>query len=212
MPDRDDVHADYPAIELRESDVGRDPIAQFKAWLDAAAAAGEPDPWAMTLATATRGGLPSARVVYLRGVDARGFVFFTHYASRKGEELAANPRACLVSFWALLHRSVRVEGDVERTSDAESDAYFRGRPRGSQIGAWASPQSRVLDGRRELERRVVEIAARFPGEVPRPPFWGGFRLAPTTLEFWQGRESRLHDRLRFRRGDGGEWRLERLAP
>lgn len=211
-PNSEDVHVDYPAAELRESDVDRDPVTQFKLWIDEAAAAGEPDPWAITLATATRKGRPSARVVYLRGLDSRGFVFFTHYASRKGEELAANAHASLVAFWPLLRRSVRVEGEVQRTSEAESDAYFHGRPRASQIGAWASPQSRPLESRRDLERRVAEIERRFPGEVPRPPFWGGFRVTPSAIEFWQGRESRLHDRLRYRRTDDGGWLLQRLAP
>jgi len=206
------VHADYPPAELRESDVDRDPVTQFKRWIEEAAAAGAPEPWAVTLATATRKGRPSSRVVYLRGIDARGFVFFTNYASRKGEELAANAHASLVAFWPLLRRSVRVEGEAQRTSEAESDAYFQGRPRASQIGAWASPQSRPLEGRRELERRVAEIERRFPGDVPRPPFWGGFRVTPSAIEFWQGRESRLHDRLRFRRGVDGGWLLQRLAP
>jgi pyridoxamine 5'-phosphate oxidase len=212
MREPDDLHAEWPRAELRESDVGRDPFAQFRLWLDAAIAALEPEPFSMTLATATRSGLPSARVVYLRGFDARGFVFFTNYESRKGRELAENPAAALVAFWAKLRRSVRIEGLVERTSDAESDAYFGGRPRGSQLSAWASPQSGVLADRAELERRRAEVEARFSDEVPRPPFWGGYRLAPSSVEFWQGRESRLHDRLRYRKEGEGRWRLERLAP
>ena len=212
MPDLESSHVDYPKAVLRREDLAADPIVQFRQWLEQAIAAGEPEPYSMTLATCTRSAKPSARVVYLRGFDARGFVFYTHYASRKGEELAANPRACLVSYWPALHRSVRVDGAVARTSDAESDAYFAGRPRNSQLGAWASPQSRVLDDRADLERRVAKIARRFPDEVPRPAFWGGFRLAPESLEFWQGRESRLHDRLRYRLDPGGSWRIERLAP
>jgi len=211
-PDPEDAHVDYPPSELRERDVDRDPFVQFRRWFDDAIAAGEPDPWAMALATATRDAVPAVRMVYLRGVDARGFVFYTHYASRKGEELAANPQASLVWFWARPHRSVRAEGAVERTSELESDAYFRARPRGSRIGAWASPQSQRLENRDELERRVARFERRFPDEVPRPPFWGGFRLSPRSIEFWQGRPSRLHDRLRFRRVEDGGWTIERLAP
>jgi pyridoxamine 5'-phosphate oxidase len=212
MPEPDDLHADYPRAELRESEVAPEPFAQFERWLEDAVDAREPEPWAMALATSTRRGKPSLRMVYLRQFDERGFVFFTNYASRKGEELAANPHASLMSFWPLLRRSVRTEGPIARVGDADSDAYFKGRPRASQLSAWASPQSRVVESRRDLERRVKEIEARFPDEVPRPPFWGGFRLSPSSFEFWQGRESRLHDRLRYRLLDGGGWAIERLAP
>ena len=169
----------------------------------------------MTLATLAADGAPSARIVYLRGVDARGFLFFSNFESRKGREIAADPRASLVFLWPRLHRQVRVEGTIARASDAESDGYFAGRPRGSQIGAWASPQSQPLRDRAELEARVREIEARFPGQVPRPPFWGGYRLAPLALEFWQGRESRLHDRLRYARTSGApaaDWSITLLAP
>ena len=167
----------------------------------------------MTLATATPDGRPSARMVLLKGVDARGFAFFTNYESRKGAELAANPRAALVFFWVQLERQVRVEGRVERLSAEESDAYFASRPEGSQLGAWASQQSAVLPDRGPLEARYEELRAQYEGqEVPRPTFWGGFRVVPETVEFWQGRVNRLHDRLRYRRQDDGSWVIERLSP
>jgi pyridoxamine 5'-phosphate oxidase len=164
------------------------------------------------LATADANGRPSVRVVLLRGVDQRGFVFYTNYESRKGRELAENPHASLCFHWPSLEQQIRIEGPVERVPDDESDAYFAGRPRGSQIGAWASAQSQVLDARATLEGRIVATEARFEGKpVPRPPFWGGFRIAPVTIEFWYGGESRLHDRLLYRR-DGAEWRREWLYP
>jgi pyridoxamine 5'-phosphate oxidase len=202
-----------PPPPLREQDVDPDPLAQFRAWYGDARAAGLPLAEAMTLATATADGRPSARVVLLRGCDEGGFVFYTNYDSRKGRELAANPRAALVFHWQPLERQVRVEGRVEPISAEQSDAYFRSRPRASRLGAWASPQSEVLAGRRELERRLREAAARFgEGEVPRPPYWGGYRVVPEVVEFWQGREGRLHDRLRYRRLPHGGWAVERLAP
>lgn len=198
---------------LREENVDPDPIRQFQRWFDEAVAANIAQPEAMTLATATLSGEPAARMVLLRGCDARGFVFFTNYDGRKASELVANPRAALLWFWEPLERQIRVEGQVEIASVAESDAYFRSRPRGSCIGAWASPQSAILASREELERRVAEVEARFAGQdaVPRPPNWGGFRVVPRSIEFWQGQRSRLHDRLRYRR-DSGTWVLERLAP
>ncbi len=197
---------------LREADAGPDPLALFRAWFAQAEAAALPQPEAMTLATATPDGRPAARVVLLRGLDERGFVFFTNYRSRKGEELAANPRAALVFFWSELHRQVRVEGRVEPVSAAESDAYFRTRPRGSRVGAWASPQSEVIADRAFLEERARAFAALYPGEdVPRPPHWGGYRVLPEVIEFWQGQPDRLHDRLRYRR-EGPAWVRERLAP
>jgi pyridoxamine 5'-phosphate oxidase len=199
--------------QLREADVDPDPFGQFRAWFEQACAANLLRPDAMTLATTTADGRPSARMVLLRGCDERGFAFFTNYDSRKAEELDANPQAALVFYWPEFDRQVRVEGPVERLSAAESDAYFRGRPRGSQLSAWASPQSRVIEGRDVLERRVEEIAAAYQDrDVPRPPFWGGYRVVPVVIEFWQGRANRLHDRLRYIRRDDGAWRVERLGP
>jgi pyridoxamine 5'-phosphate oxidase len=198
---------------LVETEVDPDPFRQFGAWFAEARAANVYQPDAMTLATATADGRPSARVVLLRGLDGRGFTFFTNYDSRKGAELAANPRSALVLYWAELHRQVRVEGPVEVVSAAESDAYHQTRPRGSQLSAWASPQSEAIRGRGVLEERVAELARRFEGQpVPRPPRWGGYRVVAETIEFWQGRENRLHDRLRYRRGPGGGWEIVRLAP
>ena len=203
----------YAHATLDEGDVAADPITQFRAWFEAARASQLREPNAMTLATATPDGVPSARIVLLKGVDERGFVFFTDYRSRKGAELEANPRAALVFHWAELERQVRVSGHVERVSRAESEAYFATRPLGSRVGAWASHQSSVIASRAELEQREAEVAARFPGpDVPLPPHWGGFRVSPEGVEFWQGRPSRLHDRLRYvHEGEGG-WRVERLSP
>jgi pyridoxamine 5'-phosphate oxidase len=170
-------------------------------------------PETAVLATATAGGAPSARAVLVKGAGDDDFLFFTNYESRKGRELAENPRAALVFLWQPLGRQVRVEGTVERLSEEESAAYFATRPTGSQLGAWASPQSSVLTSRESLERRVADAEARFAdGEIPLPPHWGGFRLTPDAVEFWQHRENRLHDRLRYRRGPDGGWLVERLAP
>jgi pyridoxamine 5'-phosphate oxidase len=197
---------------LNEDSVGSDPFALFDEWYREARAAGLYLPEAMTLATADANGAPSARLVLLKRHDARGFVFFTNYESRKAAELAANPRAALAIHWPILQRQVRIEGAVERITADESYDYFRTRPRGSRIGAWASPQSRVIPDRSELEARVAEFDARYPGdEVPLPPYWGGFRVRPETIEFWQGRANRLHDRFRFTRA-GDEWAVDRLAP
>jgi pyridoxamine 5'-phosphate oxidase len=209
----DDQRREYTQRGLREEDLAPDPFTQFGAWFDEVAQADIREPNAMTLATATPDGRPSARMVLLKGVDTRGFAFFTNYESRKGGELDANPRAALVFFWVQLERQVRVEGRVERLSAEDSDAYFASRPEGSQLGAWASQQSAVLPDRGPLEARYEELRAQYGGqEVPRPPFWGGFRVVPETVEFWQGRVNRLHDRLRYRRQDDGSWVIERLSP
>ncbi|MGI8649904.1 MAG: pyridoxamine 5'-phosphate oxidase [Rubrobacter sp.] len=209
------MRRDYTRGGLSEDDLAPEPVEQFGRWLDDAFSAGLDEPYAMTLATAMPDGTPSARVVLLRGYDERGFVFYSNYEGRKGLELEENPKAALVFYWGDLERQVRVEGEVERVSDDESDAYFASRPRGSRIGAWASEQSRDLKRRETLEARVAEVEERFPDEVPRPPFWGGYRVVPLWVEFWQGRESRLHDRLVYRRSSSGKgtgWSISRLQP
>jgi pyridoxamine 5'-phosphate oxidase len=201
------------AQPLREQDADPDPVAQFGAWFKQADDAGVRAPEAAALATATPDGAPSVRMVLVKRTDQRGFVFYTNYGSRKGAELASNPRAALMFHWDALGRQVRVDGPVERLGAEESAAYVRSRPRGSQLSALASPQSQVVSGRDELERRVAELERRYAGsEPPIPDFWGGFLLLPESFEFWQHREDRLHDRLRYRRGTGGEWLIERLAP
>ena len=197
---------------LSEATVGNDPIAQFASWYAEACAVECPLPQAVALATATPSGRASLRMVLLKDFDARGFVFYTNYRSRKAVELARNPRASLLFHWRLLERQVRIEGTVRRVSRRESDEYFKTRGRGSQLGAWASPQSAVLAGRADLDRRFEAAGARFPHHVPRPAHWGGYRLSPVLIEFWQGREDRLHDRLCFALARNGRWRIERLAP
>lgn len=198
---------------LLESDADPDPIRQFRTWFDEALASGIEEPTAMVLATCDPEGRPAARAVLLKDFDERGFVFFTNLAGRKARELKSNPWAALTFLWLPLERQVRVEGWAAQVDDQESRAYFRTRPRASQIGAWASPQSEVISGRQELEHRVQEIAARFPeGELPLPASWGGIRVHPAMLEFWQGRPSRLNDRLRYRKDPAGLWLRDRLAP
>jgi pyridoxamine 5'-phosphate oxidase len=208
-----ELREEYEAQGLSERDLAPEPFAQFQLWFGQAVAAGLPQPNAMTLATVGVDGRPAARMVLLKGLDEQGFVFYTNYESRKGAELAANPWAALVFYWFELHRQVRVEGQVARVSAEESDAYFASRPLGSQIGACASPQSQVIAGRDALDVRVRELDAAYVDHAPpRPPYWGGYRVIPTSIEFWQGRLNRLHDRLRYRQDEAGGWLVERLAP
>jgi pyridoxamine 5'-phosphate oxidase len=201
-----------PERSLLEEDLDADPIRQFRRWFDEAVAAGQPEPEAMALATSTAGGEPSVRFVLLRGLDERGFVFYTNERSHKGRDLAGNPRAALVWRWWMVGRQVRAAGPVAPVAAEESDAYFRSRPHGAQLGAWASTQSEPLESRAVLERRFEEVAARFAGtRVARPPWWGGFRVQPVEVEFWQSRQNRLHDRLAYRFTDG-RWSIQRLNP
>ena len=199
---------------LNKSDVDRNPIKQFERWFQELSAAGvnQQDSISMTLATATKDALPCARIVLMKSFDDQGFVFYTNYDSRKGEELSENPRACLLFYWSPLWRQVRIEGTVERVSREESEQYFHSRPLGSKTGAWASNQSQPIGSREELEKRFEEFDLKFADNVPRPPHWGGYRVKPEVIEFWQGRENRLHDRLRYTLQGDGSWLIERLAP
>ncbi|MCI0524443.1 MAG: pyridoxamine 5'-phosphate oxidase [Acidobacteria bacterium] len=206
------MRREYIAQPFNKNQAAPEPIAQFKTWFDEAARSDQPDVEAMTLSTATPDGRVTARIVLLKGCDERGFVFFTNYESRKSREMMINPRVALTFYWHTLHRQVRIEGVVGKVSREESEEYFQTRPRGSQIGAWASPQSGEIANRQELEQSVAEVETRFQNQPLRcPPFWGGFRVTPERIEFWQGRENRLHDRILYTMLDGA-WRISRLAP
>ena len=207
-----DIRKDYKQHSLNEADVAADPFEQFGRWWNDAIAAEVEEVNAMTLATASKDGIPSARIVLLKGYDEQGFVFFTNYESTKGKELMANPNAALVFFWRELERQVRIEGRVEKVSSEESDEYFHSRPEGSRIGAWSSPQSAIITNRTIIETNVTQYSKRFEGhEIPRPEHWGGYRVIPNKFEFWQGRSSRLHDRFQYTK-DQEQWLRNRLAP
>ncbi|AOR68900.1 pyridoxamine 5'-phosphate oxidase [Burkholderia stabilis] len=209
-----DLRINYSRASLDEADAAHDPFAQFDRWFKEALAAKLPEPNTMTLATVGDDGRPSARIVLIKGVDERGFVFFTNYESRKGRDLAAHPHAALLFYWIELERQVRIEGRIEKTSAEESDRYFASRPLGSRIGAWASEQSAVIDSRATLEAREKAVSERYGDTPPRPPHWGGYRLVPDAIEFWQGRPSRLHDRLLYTRDANAApgWTISRLSP
>jgi len=210
-----DLRREYTRAGLSEGDAHADPVEQFRRWFEEALAAGLHEPNAMTLATATPDGRPSARVVLLKGFDGRGFVFYTNYEGRKGRELESNPYCSLLFYWGELERQVRIEGRASRLPGEDSDAYYASRPRGSRLGAWASSQSQPIPGRTALEDRLRRLENEYEGrEVPRPPFWGGYRVEPEAFEFWQGRENRLHDRLLYRcpSEEAGTWKIGRLQP
>ena len=208
-----DIRRDYSLKTLNETEVNNDPFQQFSDWWQQALESKIDEVNAMTLATASLEGVPSARIVLLKGYDKSGFVFYTNYESAKGQELAENPRASLLFFWKELERQVRITGLVEKVSAAENDEYFLSRPTGSQIGAWASPQSHVIENRNWLENKVKELEAKFSSEqLTRPAHWGGYRVKPVIVEFWQGRSSRLHDRIQYTLQENNSWKIERLAP
>lgn len=208
-----DLRENYTKAGLKKSDVNTDPVEQFQLWFNEALEAGLPEPNAMTLATVTADGRPAARIVLLKALDQRGFVFYTNFQSRKGQELIATPWASLVFLWLPLERQVRIEGQVEKLNAAEMDEYFASRPRGSQLGAWASDQSEEVADREELEHNLSKLQSKYEGQtIPRPSHWGGFLVKPNLIEFWQGRPSRLHDRICYQKQTEGDWRLSRLAP
>jgi pyridoxamine 5'-phosphate oxidase len=208
-----DIRKDYKLQSFSEQEAGKDPFSQFGKWWKEALDAGVDEVNAMTLATSSADGMPDARIVLLKGFDEKGFTFFTNYHSSKGQQLLENPRACLVFFWKELERQIRISGLVIFVSEQESDEYFNSRPEGSRIGAWASPQSEVIDGRAWLEQNEQKVREEFlTGEINRPPHWGGYRVKPTRIEFWQGRPNRLHDRILYRLQGSGSWKIERLAP
>ena len=208
-----DLRKDYSLAGLTEKDLARDPFRQFEKWFQEAVASKLVEPNAMIVASSTRDGRPSARTMLLKGVDGRGFVFYTNYESRKGRELDANPNVSLVFPWFPFERQVIVEGTVTKVAREEAEAYFHSRPLASQLGAWASAQSTIIPGRKALEEAMKDLETKYAGQpVPLPPHWGGYRVAPATVEFWQGRRSRLHDRLRYRRGTDGSWTVEGLSP
>jgi pyridoxamine 5'-phosphate oxidase len=211
MPNIADIRKDYKLQTLLEADVAPDPIAQFGKWWNEAVKSDIDEVNAMTLATADKNNIPSARIVLLKGYDKNGFVFFTNYQSHKGEQLIQNPNACLVFFWKELERQIRITGKVEKISGEESDTYFTSRPAGSRIGAWASPQSSVIANRTVIEEKLKDFEQQFGDNIPRPPYWGGYIVKPVQIEFWQGRASRLHDRMQYTLQEGS-WIIERLAP
>jgi pyridoxamine 5'-phosphate oxidase len=209
-----DLRQDYSSQSLLETDVAPDPIVQFDKWWQQALASEIVEPNAMTLATASSDGMPSARIVLLKGFDQSGFVFFTNYKSYKGMQLEENPKACLVFFWKELERQVRIVGIVKKLNEEDSDEYFHSRPIGSRLGAWASPQSQVIESRNWLDNHYLEVASQFKEEegIQRPRHWGGYIVQPVIIEFWQGRPSRLHDRIQYTLQENGNWKIERLAP
>ncbi len=207
-----DIRKDYSLHSLNESDVASNPIEQFNRWWNEALVSEIIEVNAMTLATSTKEGKPSARIVLLKGFDERGFIFFTNYESKKGKALAENPHAALGFFWKEIERQIRIEGVTEKISVAESDAYFFSRPEGSRIGAWASPQSEIIKNRAMLEENVQRFSGEFKNSIPRPPHWGGYRVMPELIEFWQGRTNRLHDRIQYTKTRDGSWKVDRLAP
>lgn len=208
-----EIRKDYKLRSLSEKDVSANPIQQFEKWWDEARKSDIVEANAMTLATSSNDGIPSARIVLLKGLDARGFVFFTNYNSFKGQELSGNPRACLVFFWKELERQVRITGVVQKVTEKESDDYFNSRPEGSRIAAWASPQSQVIESREWLEENEKKLKDELSTiGIKRPPYWGGYRVMPIDIEFWQGRPNRLHDRINYSLQENGDWLIERLAP